>query len=325
MQVLHQLPKLNNPSLLTGIHSRDDAAVFKLDENTAVVQSVDFFPPNVDDPFTYGEIAAANAVSDIYAMGGKPLFALNIVSFPDNLPNKILEDIIAGGSSKAAEAEMLIVGGHTIKNDVPIYGLSVTGTVTPGSEISNSSCQINDLLLLTKPIGSGILTTAAKYDDITRSSLKQCINVMKNLNNKAADAMIKSRINACTDITGFGLIGHLMEMTEGSGVMASIDLDNIPIMDNTYKAALAGYVPSGTKDNFKATINSVEWSPNISMENKLILCDAQTSGGLLMSVSPSNLSVLENNLKINGISDYAVIGEIRPRRNSSIQITVHSN
>ena len=181
MQVLHQLPKLNNPSLLTGIHSRDDAAVYKLDENTAIVQSVDFFPPNVDDPFTYGEIAAANAISDIYAMGGKPIFALNIVSFPDNLPNAILNDIIAGGSSKATEAGMLIVGGHTIKNDVPIYGLSVTGTIKPGSEILNSSCQNNDLLLLTKPIGSGIITTAAKSDAVNKESLNQCINIMKTL------------------------------------------------------------------------------------------------------------------------------------------------
>tara|TARA_A100001037_G_scaffold279858_1_gene282087 strand:- start:26868 stop:27839 length:972 start_codon:yes stop_codon:yes gene_type:complete len=323
VQVLHQLPKLNNPSLLTGIHSRDDAAVYKLDENTAIVQSVDFFPPNVDDPFTYGEIAAANAISDIYAMGGKPIFALNIVSFPDNLPNAILNDIIAGGSSKATEAGMLIVGGHTIKNDVPIYGLSVTGTIKPGSEILNSSCQNNDLLLLTKPIGSGIITTAAKSDAVNKESLNQCINIMKTLNNKASDAMIKSTINACTDITGFGLIGHILEMTQDSELMATIKLDNVPIMDNAYEAALAGHVPSGTRENLRACEKSVEWASNISLENKLILCDAQTSGGLVISVSPDNLDNLVNKLKQNGISDYAIIGEVNLRKDASTQIIVN--
>jgi len=323
VQVLHQLPKLNNPSLLSGIQSRDDAAVYKLSQDTAIVQSVDFFPPNVDDPFTYGEIAAANAVSDIYAMGAKPLFALNIVSFPDNLPNKILQDIIDGGSSKSIEAGMLIVGGHTIKNDVPIYGLSVTGTVKPGSEISNSSCKPDDVLVLTKPLGSGILTTAAKFDDLPSEALNECINIMKTLNDKAAQAMRASKVNACTDITGFGLIGHLMEMTEGSGLMANIHMNNIPIMVNAYESALAGHAPSGTKENFKAAANSVKWSSDISMENKLILCDAQTSGGLLISVSPNNLPSLVENLKLNGVSDHAVIGEIKSRPEPSLHIKVN--
>jgi len=322
VQVLQQLPKFTDPSLLAGIESRDDAAVYKLSSDTAIVQSVDFFPPNVDDPFTYGQIAVANAVSDIYAMGGVPLLGLNIVSFPDNLPNEILMKIIDGGASKASEARMLIVGGHTMKNDVPIYGMAVTGTLTPGNEITNSASEPNDMLVLTKPLGSGILTAAGKANDVDQDSLNQAINIMTTLNDKAAEAMRNTKVNACTDVTGFGLIGHLTEMTEGSGLMANIHINEIPVMKNVRNSASAGYIPKGTMQNCEAAKNTVQWASKIKKEDKLILCDAQTSGGLLISVSPDNLTELTENLTSNGVSEYAVIGQMTSRTDPSLHIKV---
>lgn len=323
MQVLHQLPKSTDPSLLAGLDSRDDAAVYKIAEEIAIVQSVDFFPPNVDDPFTYGEIAVANAVSDIYAMGGTPLLGLNIVSFPEDLPTTTLTEIINGGASKASEAGILIVGGHTIKSDIPIYGMAVTGTLKPGMEITNSASKANDLLILTKPIGSGILTTAAKADDISPELLNSCIDIMRELNDKAASAMRDTGVHACTDITGFGLIGHINEMTDGSELMASININKVPFMAGVVDCVAAGHVPSGTMQNFEAATDSVKWADNIRIEEKLMLCDAQTSGGLLISVGPENLDELTKNLVLNGISNYAVIGEMTSRTDRSLHIKVN--
>ena len=309
--------------MLAGLDSRDDAAVYKISENIAIVQSVDFFPPIVDDPFTYGEIAVANAVSDIYAMGGVPLLGLNIVSFPDNLPTTILTEIINGGASKASEAGILVVGGHTIKNDVPLYGMAVTGTLKPGMEITNSSAKPNDVLVLTKPLGSGILTTAAKADDIESELLTSCLNVMKELNDKAASAMRDTGVHACTDITGFGLIGHIKEMTESSGLMANIQINATPFMEGVTDCASAGHIPFGTRQNFEAIADSVKWANRMSVEEKLMFCDAQTSGGLLISVGPENLDKLTKNLDFYGISNYAVIGEMTSRKESSLHITVN--
>ena len=201
-----------------GVGTRDDAAVYRLSDDLALIQTVDFFPPIVDDPFSFGEIAVANAVSDIYAMGGRPLLGLNIVAFPANLPKQTLVEILKGGASKAREAGLLIVGGHTVDDKEPKYGLAVTGLVRPGSQITNSGAKAGDVLVLTKPIGTGIITTAGKNQDVDERVLAGAVEEMKTLNHAACDAMVKVGVNACTDVTGYGLLGHLRGMVDASGV-----------------------------------------------------------------------------------------------------------
>jgi len=304
------MPKINDPNLLVGISTADDAAVYKISDNTAIVETVDFFTPVVDDPYTFGQIAAANALSDIYAMGAKPLFALNIVAFPSKkLPLEVLEEILRGGADKVREAGINIVGGHSIDDPEPKYGLVVTGIVHPNKVIANSTARAGDVLILTKPLGIGIITTAIKRGKASQSAIEKAVSVMSALNREAAEAMIEVGVSAATDITGFGLLGHLLEMVQGSGIGARIYLDRVPVIEEAWGYAREGIVPGGSRANLDYVSPCVQWGEDISEDAKLILSDAQTSGGMMISVPKEKEVLLLNSLKDKGITG-AVIGEI---------------
>ncbi len=274
------------------------------------MQTVDFFPPIVDDPFAFGEIAVANALSDVYAMGGRPLLALNIVGFPVNLPKRILGAILKGGALKAKEAGVLIVGGHTVDDKEPKYGLAVTGVVRPGEQVANTGAKPGDALVLTKPIGTGIITTAGKAGRVEPDVLSNAIKQMSALNHAACDAMMNVGVNACADVTGFGLIGHLRLIAQGSKAGARISFSAVPLLEGAWKLLEGGIAPGGTHRNLKSLDPLVKWHPDIDELTKLMLCDAQTSGGLLIAVSPAKLDALLRELEAAGVETRAVIGEI---------------
>ena len=286
-----------------------------------MVQTLDYFTPVVDDPYTYGMIAAANSLSDVYAMGVQPLFALNIVGFPSKeLPMEILGEILKGGADKASEAGINIIGGHTIEDKEPKYGLSVTGIGKPGDIITNAGAQKGDKLFLTKPLGIGILTTAMKRGIVSTEIAQEAIEIMIELNSKAATAMGKVGVNACTDVTGFGLLGHLYEMTSGSKVGAKIQVEKIPVLPGTWDFASAGVVPGGTRKNLKYLEKVLKVHENITKEQLLVIADAQTSGGLLISVSPEKSEDLALELNKAGVPLYAEIGEIVDGENGLIEV-----
>jgi len=303
--------KVDLPENTIGFESSEDCAVFPLDENHFLIQSVDFFTPIVDDPYTFGQIAAANSLSDIYAMGGMPLHALNIAEFPsDDLPLEILTEIMQGGLEITKQANIPILGGHTIKDPVPKYGLVVTGRVKKKNLTLNSTAKAGDVLILTKPLGSGIIATAIKKDKAPRSIMEEAINVMTNLNSGGAKAMNAVGVNACTDITGYGLLGHLLEMCQGSKISATIEFNEIPLMQGVFELAQKGFIPGGTKRNLDHVTPNVNFSKNISQEQKYLLADAQTSGGLLISVPKDKAEDLQNLLMENQCLSSSVIGQV---------------
>ena len=308
--MLRQLPVVTDPDLLVGISTGDDAAVYRLNDDVAVIQTVDFFPPIVDDPFRFGEIAVANALSDVYAMGGRPLLGLNIVGFPVDLPKDTLGEVLKGGASKASEAGVLIVGGHTVDDKEPKYGLAVTGVIKPGLQVTNAGARPGDLLVLTKPIGTGIITTAGKQQRVDPGVLDRAIETMAALNREASEAMMAVGVNACVDVTGFGLIGHLLNMLQASGVNARIDLGQIPYLDGVWELVREGIVPGGTRRNLASAGHLVGWDRSADEATRLVLCDAQTSGGLLVSVPAERLGRLLEELKGRHVSPSAVIGEV---------------
>ncbi len=273
-----------DPDLLIGIETSDDAGVYRLNHSQAIVQTVDFFTPVVDDPYSFGQIAAANALSDIYAMGARPLTALNLVSFPiDKLDKSILFEILRGGREKVQEAGAVIIGGHSIEDPEPKYGLAVTGIIHPDRILTNKGAQDQDYLILTKPLGSGIITTGIKRGVVSVEGEAQVVKVMATLNKEAGEIAAEARINACTDITGFGLLGHLYEMMKASGCCAEIYTGNVPVIDEVWNCLEMGTVPGGTISNLSYLESYFDAS--CSMDWKFILGDAQTSGGLLLSVS----------------------------------------
>ncbi len=274
---------------------------------------MDFFPPIVDDPFTFGEIAAANALSDVYAMGGKPLFALNIVGFPIALPHEILGEVLKGGASKAQEAGVLIVGGHTVDDEEPKYGLSVTGVLKPGDQVTNAGAQPGDALVLTKPIGTGIITTAGKQQRVSDDVLANAIQIMSELNRAASDAMMQVGVHACADITGFGLLGHLRLIAQGSRLNARVSAADIPVIHGVPDLLAQGIAPGGTHRNLESLADLVHWHPDIPDQTRILLADAQTSGGLLIAVPPAKLDALLIALAATGVQTRAVIGELTPR------------
>ena len=320
--MLRQLPTITDPNLLVGISTGDDAAVYKMNEDMAIISTVDFFPPIVDDPFKFGEIAATNALSDVYAMGGKPIIALNIVGFPVDLPHDILGEILKGGASKAEEAGVLIVGGHTVDDAEPKYGMSVTGVVNPGAQVTNAGAQPGDVLVLTKPIGTGIITTAGKQERVSAETLDRAVAIMGELNRKASEAMMHVGVNACVDITGFGLLGHLRLIAQGSGVSAKVSVDAIPVIEGVSELLDMGIAPGGTHRNLESLDGVVDWHANITERTRILFADAQTSGGLLMSVAPDKLDTLLDALGDAGVETRAVIGEIRERDAAGAAISV---
>jgi len=315
------LPKIKNPNVLVGFNLADDAGVYKIRDDLALVQTVDFFPPVVDDPYDFGAIAAANALSDIYAMGGKPLSALNIVGYPpQSLSLSVLDEILRGGADKASEADVVIIGGHTIKTKEPIYGMAVTGTIHPDKIVTNAQAKIGDSLVLTKPLGIGIITTAIKKGQVEEKWVAEAVKIMAFLNKSASEAMLSVGINACTDITGYGLLGHLCELVQASKVGAKIFLSKVPVIDFAWELAKRKIVPGGTLANLKFIEKKVDWEGEIKEEAKLILSDAQTSGGLLISVPKEKEKKLLDRLISKGVPNPVVIGEIIEDRRCRIQV-----
>ena len=302
-----------DPNLLVGTETGDDAGVYRIGDDKALVLTVDFFPPIVDDPFSYGAIAVANSLSDVYAMGGRPILGLNIVGFPVDQPKDILGDILKGGYTKAQEAGCLIVGGHTVDDAEPKYGLAVVGLVEPGSQITNAGAKPGDVLALTKPIGTGIITTAGKQGVADEQTVARAVAVMSALNRAASEAMIKVGVNACTDVTGFGLIGHLESMMRGSGVTAVLEASAVPVIAGARKLVEEGVAPGGTHRNLSSMEGKVQWDDALADHEKLLLCDAQTSGGLLISLPSARSEQLLQELNAAGVSDAAIIGRVSAR------------
>jgi len=310
-KVLKDLPVVFDKNVLIGAGNSDDAAVYKINDEIAIVQTVDFFTPIVDDPYYFGAIAAANALSDIYAMGARPLFALNIVGFPDNrLPMQVLKDILRGASDKAAEAGISVLGGHTVEDTEPKFGMVVTGVIHPDKVLSNGNAKPGDVLILTKPIGTGIVSTAVKKGLAKQKTAYIARDLMATLNAKAAEVMMNFPVNSCTDVTGFGLLGHLKEMVEASKVRAEISADKIPLIEGVYQLAMSGAIPGGTKNNLDFISKVTHWSDNISDLMKLIICDAQTSGGLLISIPEKESETLLMELKNHGVGEATIIGKM---------------
>ena len=308
--MLRQLPPVSDPNLLVGFDTADDAAVYKLNDRTALVQTVDFFPPVVDDAFSFGAIAAANAFSDVYAMGGRPLLALNIVGFPVDLPKEILGRILQGGGAKAQEAGVLVIGGHTVDDAEPKYGMAVTGTVEPGKQITNAGAKPGDALVITKPIGTGIITTAGKREQVSAGVLDNAVAVMSALNKAASEAMVEVGVHACVDVTGFGLIGHLLGMLNASNASAEVRFADVPLLEGAERLAADGLAPGGTQRNRNAAENSVEWATGLQEHEKLLMCDAQTSGGLLIALPEDRKDALLAELQSRGVASAAVVGRI---------------
>jgi selenide,water dikinase len=311
LSMLGSLPPITDPNVLVGNATADDAAVYKLSDELGLVLTTDFFTPIVDLPYDFGAIAAANALSDVYAMGGVPLTALSIVGFPDALlPPEVLVEILRGAAEKAAEAGIAIVGGHTIKSEEPIFGLAVVGKIDPKHVLSNDKAQPGDVLILTKRIGLGIITTAAKNSEDKLGAITEAIGIMKTLNRVAGEEIVAAGTHALTDITGFGLLGHLRNIVAASGVCARVFVDRVPIFAAAREYVRAGIYPGGSNANHKFLANWVDYSPQVTKEEQLLLCDAQTSGGLLACVPPDKAEKLLASLHTRGVSDAAIIGEI---------------
>jgi len=309
-QVLRQIPSFHDPNLLFGLDTLGDAGIYQLSEEIALVQTVDVLTPIADDPFVFGEIAAANALSDVYVMGAIPITALNIIGFPAKLELSYLSEIIKGGSEKIREAGAVILGGHTIKDDDPKYGLAVTGIVHPQKIITNRGAKPGDVLILTKPIGTGIISTALKADAASDTAIEKINQSMKTLNNVAARTMVELGVNACTDITGFGLLGHALQLAQASGVSLIIEWKEVPIFEEALEYAEQALLPGGTIKNFKFVEPQVEFDAAVNDDWKMILADAQTSGGLLISVEKAKSETLIKLLKNRGVKTARIIGTV---------------
>ena len=319
---MSQLPETNleDENVLVGFETGDDAGVYKLTDKVALVLTVDFFPPIVDDPYDYGVIAAANALSDVYAVGGTPLTALNIAGFPIDLPSSVIARILEGGAAKAAEAGVSIIGGHTIQDEEPKYGLAVVGTVEPGKNISNATARPGDVLVLTKALGTGVITTAAKTGQANNDVFAAAVRSMSLLNRGAAIAMREVGVNAATDVTGFGLLGHLQGMMQASGTSATINLESVPTLPGTRELLKIGIAPGGTHRNLDSLSKSLSWATTIDDNDKLLLCDAQTSGGMLISVDPNKVEGLQQVLISKGCLYASVVGEIKENDTGRVMI-----
>ena len=306
--------------MLVGLETADDAGVYKINDTTALVQSLDFFTPIVDDPYMFGQIAAANSLSDIYAMGGKPITVMNIVGFPINtLDKEVLAEILAGASDKVNESGAVLVGGHSIDDQEPKFGLSVTGTIHPDKIRANAGAKPGDKLILTKPIGVGIQTTAIKRDLLSEEQLNLVSKVMAELNKYAAEAMENFTVHACTDITGFGLLGHALEMAEGSNCGIIIENLAVPILSGTKELAEQNVIPGGTRKNHKWIADRIEYADSVREIDQLILCDAVTSGGLLISVEATEADTLLQKLQ-EGKVTAAIIGEVTSKHVGKISV-----
>ena len=312
------LPKFHDENLLVGVETSDDAAIYKVNDELALIQTLDFFTPVVDDPYLFGQIAAANSLSDVYAMGGEPRTALNIVGFPSCLDPKILGRILEGGASKVLEAGAILAGGHSIQDDEPKYGLSVTGVVNPNKIFKNYGSQPGDVIIITKQVGSGLINTAIKAEMAEKSQIDEVVTVMTSLNKKAKEVIENYPISACTDITGFGLAGHAMEMASSSKVTFEIDVNKVPYIDGALEMAKMGLVPAGTYNNKDYISGDVE-SINIEECYLDLMYDPQTSGGLLITLAESEVeNIMKDFENKNMDTKVAVIGRVLEKQEKSI-------
>ena len=302
---------MTDPNLIMGIERAEDASVYKLTDDLAIIQTVDFFTPIVDEPYQFGQIAAANALSDVYAKGGRPLTAMNIVCFPiKTMDVSVLQEILAGGLDKVHEAGVILVGGHSVDDNELKYGLSVTGIIHPSRVIPNNGARTGDKLILTKPLGVGIINTALKGEMVNQTTIDKAIRCMSTLNNKASELMQETVVNACTDVTGFGLLGHACEMIEGTDVGMVINSAAVPYFPEAKELAEMGLVPGGLHRNRDFRAHMVEISGQVPAFLVDILFDPQTSGGLLISLPGENADELIDKMHEEGINDAAIIGEV---------------
>ena len=290
-QLLEGIRVHQDPNLLVGFDKSDDASVYKVSDDLALVQTVDFFPPIADDPYLFGQIAATNALSDVYAMGGEPKLCLNIMAIPESMPKEAVHQLLRGGYDKVYEAGALITGGHSILDDEPKYGLAVTGFVHPDRVLTNAGARPGDVLLLTKPLGIGVLTTAAKADMASQEAIVLAERLMTTLNKSARDAMVNYRVHACTDVTGFGLLGHACEMAQGSGVELELHVGDIDLIPEAVELARMGILPAGMYRNRAFAEGEVD-AGNTELCRQDLLYDPQTAGGLLMAVDPADAEAL---------------------------------
>ena len=316
-----ELPRETDPNLIVGLETSEDAGVYRLSDEMALIQTLDFFTPIVNDPYDFGRIAAANALSDVYAMGGRPLIAMNIVCFPiGTMDKEILKEILRGGLEKIHEAGAVLAGGHSVDDVELKYGLSVTGLVSPDKVWTNGGAQPGDALILTKPLGTGILATAIKAGLISPEAEKQVIEVMATLNNKAAEVMSTYSVHACTDITGFGLLGHALEMARASEVTISIEVHKIPVLSEVLDHAGMGLVPAGSYANKNFCAGHVREVGNIDPMYLDIIADAQTSGGLLIALASNEVEQALLDLKVAGIQEVVLIGHVVDRSKGVIEL-----
>lgn len=304
---------------MVGFDSSDDAAVYRIDDNTALIQTVDFFPPIVDDPFQFGQVAATNALSDVWAMGGAPKIAMNLLTFPSCLPLEAVKGILAGGYDKVLEAGAVIVGGHSIEDKEPKYGLCVSGFARPEEILTNSGAQEGDVLVLTKPLGTGILSTGAKAGMLSETEYAEMLALMTTLNKKGQEAMLPVRPTACTDITGFGLLGHVQEMARGSGRTIELWAGAIPIVPRALELARDGIIPGGAYNNMAYLEGSVQVDGDVAQDVSDALYDPQTAGGLLITVPEARAQELLARLRDLGVPG-AAIGLVKARGSGSVRV-----
>ncbi|NFG22522.1 selenide, water dikinase SelD [Clostridium botulinum] len=317
--VLSSLPKFEDENLIVGFDTSDDACVYKINDDTVVIKTVDFFPPMVDDPYTFGQVAAANALSDVYAMGGNPSIAMNLICFPSCLDISIMREILAGGYDKVKEAGAVIAGGHTIADPTPKYGLCVSGFARPEEILSNSNAKTGDVIILTKPLGIGIMNTAAKAELIGENKIKEVTSIMSTLNKYAKECTSGLEINSCTDVTGFGLIGHGYEMASGSKKTIEIFSESVPIIDGALDYAKMGIIPEGMYNNLDYLKDKFAVEANISQELQDVLIDPQTSGGLLLSLPEKHAKEFLS--RIEKFTPYAkIIGQVLDKGDKPIVI-----
>lgn len=313
---------MTDPNVLVGSDWADDACVYKLNDEQAVVQSLDFFTPIVDDPYTFGQIAAANAISDIYAMGAKPLFALNIVAFPlKDLGAETLRQILKGGSDKAAEAGIFVVGGHSIDDAEPKYGMCVTGLVHPDRIMSNAGAKPGDKLVLTKPLGVGVLTTAVKKQLRTEAQIQQAVECMAAINKPGGEAVNEVGAHAATDVTGYGLAGHLCEIAQASKAGIELHFDSFPILDEVMELIGQGCYPGGTKKNRAHFSQFIDFDEDITEPEQILTCDAQTSGGMVIAVPADKADAMVDSLKQHDALAAAVIGDVVSEHPGRIRVS----
>ena len=316
---MSKLPKFTNDKLIVGLETSDDACVYKISDELAMIQTVDFFTPVVDDPYTFGQVAAANSLSDIYAMGGEPVLALNIVAFPNCLSPDVLAEILKGGASKVMEAEATVAGGHSVEDDEPKYGMCITGFIKPDKVFKNYGAKPGEVLILTKPVGTGIINTAYKAGMCSKETESEAIHVMASLNKNAKRVIENYPISCCTDVTGFGLAGHSAEMAEAGNNTFIIDMKKVPVIGSVFEYAEMGLVPAGAYRNRKYFSDRV-CVDGVEEQYVDLAFDPQTSGGLLFAVNEKYTEEITGRLKEALDTDFAVIGRVTEKRDKHIII-----